>query len=63
MSYRVKVSGKIFEGDDFRTLLRRAVRAKRKASLTMARSCTAHQGSSREAERVIPTGSSDWPTQ
>lgn len=63
MSYRVKVSGKIFEGDDFRTLLRRAVRAKRKASLAMARSCTAHQGSSRGAGRDIITSTSDWPAR
>lgn len=29
MSYRVQVSGKIFESDDLRTLLKRAVEARR----------------------------------
>ena len=28
MTYRIQVSGKIFEGDDFRTLLKRAVEAR-----------------------------------
>ena len=32
MSYRVQVSGKIFEGDDLRTLLKRAVEARQGAS-------------------------------
>ena len=63
MSYRVKVSGKIFEGDDFRTLLRRAVRAKREASPAVARACTSHQGSSREAEKGILASISNWPTR
>ena len=31
MSYRVQVSGKIFEGDDLRTLLKRAVEARQDA--------------------------------
>ena len=31
MSYRVQVSGKIFEGDDLRTLLKRAVEARQHA--------------------------------
>lgn len=33
MKYRVKVAGKIFEGTDFRILIRRAVEAKRVARL------------------------------
>jgi len=33
MSYRIQVSGKIFEGDDLRTLLKRAVEARKNAGL------------------------------